>query len=719
MKFSGRAAVGTVGACDKTGVKVSIVVQLGRARVRFLSIAPCAALLLAVPLTAAAQNAQPTPAQAPASDNQETGIITYPANFFDDIRPTSALDMVQRIPGFTYNRGDTNVRGFAGSGGNVLIDGAPPTSKSVRLDDVLRRIPADNVLQVDLIRGGAPGIDMQGQSVVANVIRKGGASTTAAVEHTTKYYPNDGRYGAISRLEASRRTDDWSVEASFVSRLDKNGRMAGAGYGNIERRDGAGMLTGSGPYIADYYRRDYQANIVFEFRWPNDLLHVNFGMDQEKPNRNDTAIVTDASNVTTIEQSNTIQNRDSYELGSDFETTLFGLDTRLLALQRLGYDRSYSTSATRVSGNDSPTMESIFRATVGDTPNDWLNWEAGLEAAYNSLDANSSLVVSGVPQSLPNANVKVEEKRGEAFATANMTLGPGFRLESGLRWETSIITQSGDTNLKKSFTFPKPRAILTYDLTPTTQLRARVEREVGQLDFNSFASANDPSLGTVTAGNANLQPERSWVYEGAVEQRFWDKGAFVLTFTHYNVEQVNDQIPVYTSTSSFDAPGNIGDGTKDQLQVTFSIPFEKFGWPNAVLRSDNTIRWSEVTDPVTLLPRRISREVPISSVWTFTQDFPSLDSTLKIEATWEANRRSYRIREIRLEGQDMQLNFNWAWKFRPDVLVQLFAEPFPKRVRSRDRILYTGDRATGSVSRTEHLDVVYDPFIAIGVRKTF
>ncbi|MFL6689127.1 MAG: TonB-dependent receptor plug domain-containing protein [Alphaproteobacteria bacterium] len=102
---------------------------------------------------------------------QESNVLTYPASFFEEARPNTAYDMIARLPGFVFNNGNT-ARGFGGTAGNVLIDGQRPTSKTDDLQSVLTRMPAADVERIDLVRGGAPGIDMQGQAVVANVIRK-------------------------------------------------------------------------------------------------------------------------------------------------------------------------------------------------------------------------------------------------------------------------------------------------------------------------------------------------------------------------------------------------------------------------------------------------------------------------------------------------------------------------------------------------------------------
>ena len=128
------------------------------------------ASILTVVLSAPAFAQEATPAAAQAVVQQD-GVISYTPADFAASRPNTALDMISRIPGFSFNSGD-QVRGFAGAAGNVLVDGQRPTVKTDSLDSVLSRIQIAQVERIDVIRGGAPGIDMQGQTVVANVIVK-------------------------------------------------------------------------------------------------------------------------------------------------------------------------------------------------------------------------------------------------------------------------------------------------------------------------------------------------------------------------------------------------------------------------------------------------------------------------------------------------------------------------------------------------------------------
>src|SRR5437773_11853333 len=108
----------------------------------------------------AAQTAAPPPTSAPSAAN------SYPASYFALAKPNTAFDMIARLPGFTFDPGQS-VRGFGGAAGNVLIDGERPATKADTLDNILKRIPAASVLRIDLIRGSAPGVDMQARTVLA------------------------------------------------------------------------------------------------------------------------------------------------------------------------------------------------------------------------------------------------------------------------------------------------------------------------------------------------------------------------------------------------------------------------------------------------------------------------------------------------------------------------------------------------------------------------
>ena len=95
-------------------------------------------------------------------------VVKYDAAFFARYQPNTAFDMVRQVPGFQLDDGDSN-RGYAASAGNVLINGRRPSAKQDRPSAILSRIPAGQVLAIELIRGQMQGLDMLGQQAVINV----------------------------------------------------------------------------------------------------------------------------------------------------------------------------------------------------------------------------------------------------------------------------------------------------------------------------------------------------------------------------------------------------------------------------------------------------------------------------------------------------------------------------------------------------------------------
>jgi hypothetical protein len=90
-----------------------------------------------------------------------------------------------------------------------------------------------------------------------------------------------------------------------------------------------------------------------------------------------------------------------------------------------------------------------------------------------------------------------------------------------MRTEDSTIRATGDLAPEgKTLVYPKPRVVFTWSPDPLDQLRLRVEREVGQLDFGAFAASSSLNAGGVHLGNPGLLPQDAWVGEAALERPF-------------------------------------------------------------------------------------------------------------------------------------------------------------------------------------------------------
>ena len=191
----------------------------------------------AAPAAAEAEGVEVTARPPPVVGDMQKGVLVFKPDFFTPVRPGTAQDMVNWLPGFTFE--DTrDMRGLEGSTGNVLIDGKPPTSKTDTLNAVLRRIPADQVERIDIIVGGAPGIDMHGRPIIANVILKVSATIQRQV-NLADYFDMHGREYPSLQLSSSEKRGDRIVQASLdVARNLYVG--PNEGYGTWTRYGGAG-----------------------------------------------------------------------------------------------------------------------------------------------------------------------------------------------------------------------------------------------------------------------------------------------------------------------------------------------------------------------------------------------------------------------------------------------------------------------------------------------
>ncbi len=120
------------------------------------------------------------------ADQDNAEAVDYPAAFFARYAPNTALDMVNEVPGFQLDDGDAT-RGFASATGNILINNRRPSAKQDLPSAILARIPASQVERIEVIRGQVRDIDLQGRSVVANVILRDVAQAAVRWRGSLRY----------------------------------------------------------------------------------------------------------------------------------------------------------------------------------------------------------------------------------------------------------------------------------------------------------------------------------------------------------------------------------------------------------------------------------------------------------------------------------------------------------------------------------------------------
>jgi hypothetical protein len=120
---------------------------------RRLWVPPLAAVTLVLSGIANAQD-NATPADSTSQTVAPTTARVFTLVDFERFAPRNALDMLNRVPGFSIQRPDDDQdRGLGQANTNVLINGRRLSSKSQDIFDQLQRITVDNV-EVPVPAGG-------------------------------------------------------------------------------------------------------------------------------------------------------------------------------------------------------------------------------------------------------------------------------------------------------------------------------------------------------------------------------------------------------------------------------------------------------------------------------------------------------------------------------------------------------------------------------------
>lgn len=537
--------------------------------------------------------------------NSETDI--FPASFFDQYTPQTALDMVERLPGFNFDSG-TDVRGFGAAAGNVLIDGARPTSKSGGvtggIETALTRIPANQVERIEILRGGISGGEAAGQTIVANVVRvKGGSSGTWRIsavreEDTGSVTPrielsHASSFGAWdTAFDLNTGTRDWRRTAA-ISTFDDNDLL-------LNTKDETYTI------FAKWFRMSADAARPFA----GGKLTLNGRLDLTKRTRDIERLGYNGRDIDTGSH-DTIWNYNkpdierNGEIGADWSRT-FSNDWkwRLIGLYVLDKpkDRTETVSRNLLDSNERTTnytenktkSELILRTTYGKSSDARLKPEFGIEFARNKLINKASATRNGAPVPLDLANVTVSENRGEAFATVNYQASSRLTLDSGMTLEVSKIKVAGDASRSQSLSFLKPRIAATYSFNDRTQVTVKVERIVGQLDFNDFAASSQATDDRITSGNPDLTPYKKYVASTTLDWTFGKRGSLNIEAFY---EWRNDIWEEIILPSGGYGLGNAGNARYWGMTSRANLPLDAFV-EGALLKISLGLKNSSFADPV-------------------------------------------------------------------------------------------------------------------------
>jgi len=328
--------------------------------------------------------------------------------------------------------------------------------------------------------------------------------------------------------------------------------------------------------------------------------------------------------------------------------------------------------------------------------------EAGAEVAVNTLDGEMDLTADEgngpVPVVVPNANLSVEENRGEAFVSHAWQINPLWSLDSRLAAEASRLSFTGDTEQSVSLTYVKPRVQLTRKFGQH-QLQMRVFRDVGQLDFTDFVSTARLADDLINGGNPDLRPQTAWAAEIEGDLRFASDAALRVRLFHHWLDDVVDFVPVGLPDALIDAPGNIGHGTMDGIEISLRMPLQPL-LPGGTLTVAGTLRDTDVVDPLTGEHRQISDFVEDELKVELRQDLNTAKLAWGLTFQGSSGDSDFRSSEIdsfqELGRLDAFIETTWVAGTKIRLVLQNVLDDFEQR----DRLFYTPDR-NGVLSLSE------------------
>ena len=540
--------------------------------------------------------------------------------------------MVDRIPGFSISGGNNQgQRGLGQATQNVIVNGERLSSKSESVSDQLRRIPATDVVRIEILDGNATSIPgLTGQ--VANVVY---TSTGASGQFswTAGFRPHNTAaqlYGGEISVIGSSGALDYTVSLSNDNdRFGADGPVAIADREGLPLEQQYSQFSGKfdNPRLSTAFAYDFGGNVVGN-------LNLSYGEDFYVRREPETA--TRAQGPVRFRDVRVDEDGPEYELGGDIQLPLGPGRLKLIGLERFERDNYTSTLIDSFSDDSIPTG-SRFQQTnaagerIGRFEYDWklwnADWQLSGEAAFNRLERRSRLfeLAPGgefVQLSFPQGNGEVREDRYETSLSMSRSLSRTLSLQLIGAMEFSTIEQTGFAANSRSFKRPKGSFAATWKPREDFDISITFAKRVSQLSFGDFLASVSLNDDNQNGGNNELVPYQSWNIELEANKTLGPWGSIQLQAKRAWFEDFIDWFPL---ANGGEARGNIGDAERLHLQANATLNLDPFGFAGARLDVEVVKRFMDVTDPFTGLGRPFSYDSEGSFDIDFRHDIPATD----------------------------------------------------------------------------------------------
>lgn len=522
---------------------------------------------------------------------QEIDRISYDVQADPQSKALTAMDMMRRVPLLTVD-GDDNIQ-LQGSGDyRIFINGKPSALLTNNPKDVLRTMPANIILRIEVITNPPAKYDSEGLAGIINII-------------TTKK-TDDGYSGTLT----SRYSYPWgpNVNATATAKQDKfgisgyasvgNQPVVSTGQGNILQTFGAkpsvlsqqGNGSNGGKYLSS----------SMELSYTIDTLHLltasssfNTGRFIQNYDRSSVFYMPGSSPSQSYLLLNAGGNRwEGADASLNYEAGFRHQKGRLLtASYRYAYysNNQYNNTATQQRFNyDQPDNNQQNEAASKEQtiqvdythPLKKLTIEAGAKTILRDNTSNSSgQYYKSATAGFVNDTSRINnfDYRQDVYSLYNsyaLKLSK-WAFQGGVRAERTTVNADFASN-KASLTMDYTNVVPTLSIMKSLKnngsitfgITNRLQRP-GIQQLNPFVDRTNPQV--ITTGNPQLRPVISHLFELS----YTKSGTGSLTtrvsymYTNNNIEQVTKIVADTLSVTSFE---NVGHNKMARFNISGNYP---------------------------------------------------------------------------------------------------------------------------------------------------
>ena len=652
--------------------------------------------------------------------SQNTALAkSFAPDYFTQFQPNTAQDMVGRIPGFTLKDNSDNARGFGQATLNILINGRRPSAKSQNANDILGRIPSDNVIRIEILDGAS--LDIPGLSgQVANIVSETG--------------------GLSGNWEYSARFEEGTEPQILEGEISINGSWSNLAYvasfeSNQFTRTEDGIeqfFEGNGTLFEDRTEDRFLAanrpraslNLAYTPR-DNHIANLNASgsvFNRRNGNR-ETFQAVSSLGETGQSLSDGGEDEFDYEVGGDYSFPFYKGRLKLIGLHQFE-NSDFSNSFQLFLDNEDPFQsvfnnleeegESIARAEYSWNSSPKHDWQLSWEGAFNFLDSTTEFFSTDDP--LEIENVRVEELRTVANLTHSWKFSDAVKIQTSLGAEYSDLDVVTGGDPARQFFRPKGFVSVSYAQSDQYTWRAKVERGVGQLNFGTFVSSVNLTEDLSNSGNADIVPDQFWDAEVELERK--DDGFLSGTLKVF-ARRIEDPIDRILFPDGSEGPGNLDSAFSYGVELNTTWILDRFGAKGLRLTFDGSLRDSTIDDPVTGESRRINE----TRIWEYdvnlTHDIPNTNWAWDLGVRRFRQSPFFRIDEILDSNADKPFHrFELTHKNILGMKVTANISNFLELEDERERLIFEDDRL-GNLTEIQRFSRGRGPRFGLTISDTF